>query len=238
MRRKIRKINRIVPPIIKGEPSSEPPDLNPTMSWLNSTASWWLNPTASWYLGDMRLRFEEIARRCGPSTAIWIFQKCIRDAEEQQSSQAAAIREKAAQRTRELTKWPTAEQIAAANRKQISIWWARLPDRKFNAREKRLYDLLLQRLIEVDGYPEDFKPNQLPPIKKPGSVKRNAPSSVLPALFNSANPQSAFSVEKAKRGGKLTRTEFATTLVPAHGHDAEHVLARNRYWRRHRRPKI
>ena len=172
-----------MPPIIKGEPSSEPPDLNPIESWLNPTASWWLNPTASWYLGYMRLRFEEIARRCGPKTATWIFQKCIRDAEEQQNEAAARTREKAAQRGRELPKWPTAEQIAAANRKQISIWWARLPNRKFNAREKRLSDLLLQRLIEVRGYAEDFKPKQLPPIKKPGSISRNAPSRKLPALF-------------------------------------------------------
>ena len=77
MRRKIRKIRRIVPPIIKGEPSSEPPVLNPIESWLNPTASWWLNPTASWYLGDVRLRFEEIARRCGPSMATWIFKNAF-----------------------------------------------------------------------------------------------------------------------------------------------------------------
>ena len=224
-----------MPPIIKGEPSSEPPDLNPIESWLNPTASWWLNPTASWYLGYMRLRFEEIARRCGPKTATWIFQKCIRDAEEQQSQAAARTREKAAQRGRELPKWPTAEQIAAADRKQISIWWARLPNRKFNAREKRLSDLLLQRLIEVRGYAEDFKPKQLPPIKKPGSISRNAPSRKLPALFGPDDPQSAFSIEKANRGGKLTKTEFAKTLVPIYGHDAENVLAKLRY---RRRPKI
>jgi hypothetical protein len=217
MPRKIRKISRVVPPIIKGEPFSEPPSLN---------------PTASWYSGDAWILFEEIARRCGPRTAKWIFQHCIRIAEEQQSSQAAAItRAKAARRARELTKLPTAEQIAAADRKQISNWWARLPDRKYNAREKRLYDLLRRRYVEVGGYGKDFKPNQLPPIKKLGSVKRNAPNRVLPALFDSANPQSSFSVEKAKRGGKLTQTEFAKTLVPIHGHTAEHVLANLRYWR-------
>jgi len=216
MRRKIRKISRIVPPIIRGEPCSEPPDLN---------------PTASWYSGDAWLLFGEIARRCGLLTAKWIFQNCIRVAEEQERQTAATTKAKAAQRTRELTKLPTAEQIAAADRKQISKWWARLPDRKFNAREKRLYDLLLRRYVEVGGYDKDFKPNQLPPIKKVGSVKHNAPNRDLVALFDSANPQSAFSVEKANRGGKLTQTEFATTLIPTYGHDVENVLANLRYWR-------
>jgi hypothetical protein len=190
-----------------------------------------LNPTASWYLGYARFLLEKIAQRCGPQTAKWIFQKCIQGAEEQQSQAAAIPRAKAARRARELTKWPTAEQIAAADRKQISTWWARLPDRKLNAREKRLCDLLWGRYFEFGGYTEDFKPNQLPPIKKPGSVKRNAPNRRLPALFDAADPQSAFSVEKAKRGGKLKQAEFAATLVPMHGLTVDNVLANMRHWR-------
>jgi hypothetical protein len=219
MRHKTRTISRVVPPEIDGEPPCEPPHLN---------------TTASHYLGDAWLLFAEVASRCGVATARFIFQKCISEAEKQEDRALGIQKKKAAQKARSLTTLPTAEQIAAADRKQISNWWARLPDRKITEREKPLYALLLKRYIEFGGYTKDFNPN-LPPLKKHGAVTRHAPNRELPALFDSKNPNSAFSIEKAKRGGNLTQIEFAETLVPRHGHDAEHVLANLRY---HRKPKI
>jgi hypothetical protein len=220
-RRKVRTISRVVPPEIKDEPRSEPP---------------YLNPTAHWYTQDAWNLFHEIAQRCELPTAKFIFQKCISVAEEQENQAAKIAKEKATRRTRASIKLPTAEQIAAADRKRICNWWAQLrrTDQKFNAQEKRVIDLLWRRYVDVDGYPEGFNEN-LRPTKKRGSVKRKAPNRELPALFDSSNPDSAFSIEKAKRGGKLTQAEFAATLVPTYGHDAEHVLANLRY---HRRPKI
>jgi len=206
------------PPLIENEPPSDPPGLD---------------ATASWYVGDAWLLFREIYQRCGLSTAKFIFKKCISVAE--QEIRALAIdTAKAAKRTRELNKLPTEEEIVGADRKKICNWWARLPTRKLTTKEKGIVAILSQRYIEVGGYPADFDPARLPPIKKRGSVKHNAVNAGLPKLFDANNPSSAFSVEKAKRGGKLTMTEFAATLVPAYGFDADHVLANLRY---HRRPK-
>jgi hypothetical protein len=209
-----------VSPKISGEPPSEPP---------------YLNTTANHYLGDASFLFGEISTRCGEATAEFIFQKCVSEAVKERHRVVGVQRAKAAQRARSLATLPTAEQIAAADRRQISIWWARLPDRKVAAQERPLYDLLRKRYIEFGGYAQDFNPNNLPPIKKPGSVKRRAPNRDLPVLFDAKDPHSAFSIERARRGGKLTLTEFAETLVPKYGADAENVLANLRY---HLKPKI
>ena len=211
---------RLVPPLIRNEPPSSLP---------------YLNSTAHWYLADAWDLFYEICGRCDVPTAKHIFQKCISVADEQEIQAAAIDKARAAQRTRELNKLPTEEAIAAADRKTICNWWARLPGRKFSAKEKTIVAALSRRYVEVGGYPHDFDPARLPPIKKRGSVKRNAINAGLPKLFDVNDPSSAFAVEKAKRGGKLTMTEFAATLVPAYGFDADHVLANLRY---HRRPKI
>jgi hypothetical protein len=212
MGRLVRKISRVVPPIIEGEPRSE---------------ARYLNATAHWYSGDAWFLFEEIIQRCGLPTAKFIFQKCVSVAEEQENQAAAVAKARVAQCARELIRFPTAEEIAAADRGQISRWWARLPDRKYDAQETRLYDLLRQRYVELGGYTKDFKPNQLPPIKKHGSVKRNAPNRDLPALFDSM---------KAKSGGKLTQIEFAEFLISKYGarygKDVENVIANWKYWRR------
>jgi hypothetical protein len=216
MRRKIRKISRVVPPVIDGEPPSDPPGLN---------------PTASWYSGDAWLLFAEIVGRCDLPTAKFIFQKCILVAEEQESRAATVTREKAARLARALPKLPTLEQITLADRQQVSRWWARLPDRRFNAQEKRVIAALTLRYQQLGGYPRGFNEN-LPPIKKRGSIKRAAPNADLPALFDEANPKSAFSIEKARRGGKLTKRSFAAILTPRYGETAEHVLANLRYRQR------
>jgi hypothetical protein len=210
---------RLSPAPIKDEPLSDPP---------------YLNPTASWYSGDAWSLFCEIYQRCGLSTAKFIFQECISVADKQEGQAAAIDKAKSAQRMRELTKLPTPEEIVVADRKKICNWWARLPIRKLTAEEKRIVAILCRRYIEVGGYPKDFDPAKLPPIKKRGSVNRNAINAALPKLFDENNPSSAFSVEKAKRGGKLAMKDFAATLVPTYGYDADHVLANLRY---HRRPK-
>ena len=113
---------RLVPPLIRNEPPSSLP---------------YLNSTAHWYLADAWDLFYEICGRCDVPTAKHIFQKCISVVDEQEIQAAAIDKARAAQRTRELNKLPTEEAIAAADRKTICNWWARLPGRKFSAKEKQ-----------------------------------------------------------------------------------------------------
>jgi hypothetical protein len=213
VKRESRKIVRLLPPEFPGEPPSEPPSLN---------------PTANWYSQDAWNLFAEIAQRCGLPTAKYLFQSCITEADNQERAIVGRDRAKAAQRARELTKLPTAEQVASADRQKICNWYARLPSRKFRARERPIVDAIFKRYIAFGGYPVDFKEN-LPPIKKRGAVKRNAANAELMALFDESNPESGWSI--AKRRGS-TKTAYAATLVPRHGATADHVLANLRYRRR------
>jgi hypothetical protein len=200
---------------IPDEPPSDPP---------------YLNSTASWYSGDAWFLFQEIVQRCGLPSARFIFEKCIAVADEQESRAAAIAKTKAARRSRPPIPLPTAEQIAKADRRQICIWWARLrgTDQKFNAREKRLIAELRARYLDVGGYPAGFNENhQLPPIPK----KRNKNDAVLVKMFDRRNPQSAYCIERKKRGGKLTVGDFAATLVPTYGASADHILRKVKYQR-------
>src|SRR6478672_12940653 len=186
MNRRVQTVSRVVPPKIRGEPPSKPPALN---------------TTASHYLADAWSLFAEIYARCGTGTAKFIFQRYISEVEKQENHDQEIAEKKAKRKARSLTTLPTVEQIAAANRKRICMWWVRLPDH-IPAREKPRYDLLLKRYIEFGGYPEGFDQNpNLPPLKKRGSVNRHSPNRDLPALF-----------ERGMRGGK-TRAQVAETLV-------------------------
>jgi hypothetical protein len=205
------------PPEIPDEPPSEPP-------YLNSTANWYLQP--AWDL------FAEIYQRCGAATAKFIFNRCIEEAEKQEREEGTKISATLSRRARELTELPTLDEVRAADRRQIVRWYAFWPDRKYKGKEKKITQLLQQRYVELGGHPEGFDPLKLPPIKRRGSVKHNAPNAELRALFDESDPDSAFSREKAKRGGHLKKSEFATTLVPKYGATADHVLANLRYWRK------
>jgi hypothetical protein len=50
-------------------------------------------------------------------------------------------------------------------------------------------------------------------------------------MFDRTNPQSAYSIERERRGGKLTMPEFAASLVPKFGSSAGHVLRKVKYAR-------
>jgi hypothetical protein len=171
--------------------------------------------------------FDRIAERHGLDTAKLLFELCIRLArepsiEEQQEARAAALaKTKPARRSHELTKWPTMEEVVAADRKKICNLWARLPDRKYSAQEKRIYNLLLQRYVE----------ERLTPIKKRGSITRNSPNAKLPAVFDRA-----FSELVAKLGRKPKQDEVAEAIMSKHGNryggQVDNVIANWKYWRK------
>lgn len=156
-------------PTFPGEPPSEPP---------------YLNPSAHWYLGDASFLFQEIVERCGIATAKFLFQECIRVAEEQEQQAAAITKADAAQQARALAKLPTLPQIATADREQICRWWARLPTRMLTENEKEIVGALAQRYVDVRGYPKGFDPTRLPPIKKKGAKARKPRGAELPAMFD------------------------------------------------------
>ena len=189
----------------------------------------YLNSTANWYSGDAWFLFEEIRLRCGLPTAAFIFQKCIQVGAQQDAAKVALERRKRSRQERAPFKVPTASEIEAADRHQICIWWARLrlTDQRFSAGEKKIIRLLAGRYKDVDGYPKDFDETKLPPIPQ----KRNHGDAALVAMFDRSDAKSAYSIERKKRGGKLTKSEFAATLVPAYGTSADHILRKVKYQR-------
>jgi hypothetical protein len=196
-----------------------------------------LDPSASWYAGDARYLFAIMIEKCGYPIAKVIFEKCIKE-----GAEIEAAKKKRAAKTQQRAsaapmKIPTPKEIDAADRERICMWYARLlaTDQHLNAREKNAVARLTKRYIEFGGYPAGFKAN-LPPLKKKGAVKRDAVNAALPAMFDDRNPRSPFSMEKKRGGGKLTKHEYAASLIPKFGATAEHVLANLRYHRG--KPKI
>jgi len=184
-----------------------------------------------------RALFDRIAERYGLDTAKLLFERCIKSAkepsieEEQKQLVAKKAKEKAAQQVRAMTELPTADRIAAADRRQICIWWYRLPARKFTAAEQTIVDLLWRHYVEVGGYPEGFKPERLPPPKKRGSITHNSPNAKLPAQFDRE-----FSELAAKLGRKPKQEEVAEAIISKHGtrygEQVDNVIANWRYWRK------
>ena len=86
--------------------------------------------------------FTRITERHGLGTAKLLFERCIKLAnepsteEEQEQRAAEKAKAKAAQRVRAMTNLPTVEKVAVADRRQLCIWWYRLPARKFSTRER------------------------------------------------------------------------------------------------------
>jgi hypothetical protein len=203
-----------VPSETPNEPPSEPP---------------YLNSTANWYSGDAWFLFQEIAERCGISTAKFIFENCVSVAQEQEDQSVAIEKARSARLKRRPIKLPTVGEITAADRQQICVWWARLrgTDQKFDAREKQLIAKLSERYVEVGGYPTGFNENHLPPIPE----KRNQGDAVLIEIFDRGNPKSAFSIAKKANGGRLTMEKFAASLVPKYGSSAAHILRKLKFVR-------
>jgi hypothetical protein len=111
--------------------------------------------------------FDRITKRHGLPTAKILFERCIKLAkeptfeEEQKRDAEKHANKRKAQAARALSKLPTLEQIAAANRNRICNWWYQWPDRKLKKQEREIYNALLRRYIEVKGYPEDFDPRKI-----------------------------------------------------------------------------
>lgn len=196
------------------EPPSEPP---------------FLNPTASWYLGDARILFEMICRNCDLPTAKFIFQRCVEEAVDQEEAQAAANKHRESRLHRPPIRLPSTKQIDAADRHQICVWWARLrgTDQAFSESEKIIIHHLAGRYVDLGGYTKDFDETKLPPIPQ----KRNHADEALLVMFDRTNPQSAYSIEREKRGGKLRAVEFAASLVPEFGTSAGHIIRKVKYLR-------
>jgi len=193
-------------------------------------------------MGDARYLFANMVDSCGYSIAKHIFQKCINEGAEIEAKKEKRVATAQRRATAAPIKLPTIEEIdaaaATADRHQISIWWARLSDtdqQDFSADEKLIIHHLAGRYKEFGGYTADFNPN-LPPIKRKGARNRNAPGAELPAMFDKTNPQSAFSIEKAKRNGSLGKEQFAELLASRpdkkYGPTAEAVLRNERNWRK------
>jgi hypothetical protein len=210
------------PPNFPNEPPSEPP---------------YLNPTASWYAGDAWYLFAIVIAKCGYPTAKFIFEKCIKEGAEIEA--AKEKRTAAAQRraTAAPMKIPTIKEIDSADRERVCIWYTRWleTEQHLSAQEQKAVAHLTKRYIQFGGFPADFVP-RLPPIKRKGARTRNAPGAELPAMFDKTNPQSSFSIEKAKRNGRFGKEQFAELLASRpdkkYGPTAEAVLRNERNWRK------
>jgi hypothetical protein len=187
-----------------------------------------LDPTASWYLGDAWYLFSVMMEKCGYPTAKIIFEKCIKDGAEIEAARAKRAAEVQRRASAAPMKIPTIREINGADRDRICIWYARLltTEQHFNAREQKGVNRLQQRYIQFGGFPVDFAP-KLPPIPS----KRNHGDAVLVDMFDRSNPESAYSIERKKRGGKLKDAEFAQSLVPEFGASAGHIMRKVKYQR-------
>jgi hypothetical protein len=187
-----------------------------------------LDPTASWYSGDAWYLFSIMIEKCGYPTAKVIFEKCIRDGAEIETARAKRAAEVQRRAAAAPMKIPTIKQIDSADRDRVCIWYARLltTEQHLNAREQKAVDRLTERYIEFGGFPTDFAP-KLPPIP----TKRNHSDEVLVEMFDRSNPESAYSIERTKRAGKLKVAEFAASLVPEYGASAQHILRKVKYLR-------
>jgi hypothetical protein len=199
-----------------------------------------LDATASWYSSDAWSLFQTICAQCGLTAATTIFKKCVamgaEDAATEQKRERAAL----ARARQAPLKLPTLAEINAADRERICVWWARLlaADQKFTAKENRIIARLGARYFKFGGQPAGFKA-KIPPTKRKGAIKRDAVNAALPAMFDTTNPQSSFSIEKAKRNGRLTKEQFAELLASRadkkYGPTAEAVLRNERNWRKKKR---
>lgn len=141
-----------------------------------------LDPTASWLFGDAQFLFEKIRQFCGLPIANFIFKECIKRGNEMQADREKAQSKKEVRERAPLLELPTKAKQDAMNREEICRWWARFAntDQAYDERAHHLF----RRYLAFGGQPEGFNPN-LPPIKKKGARRRNAPKAAeLPAMFD------------------------------------------------------
>jgi hypothetical protein len=171
--------------------------------------------------------FDRIAKRHGMPTAKLLFERCIRLAkdpsiqEEQKKRAAEKVEAKASQRARALTKLPSLDQIAAADRNQICDWYYRWPDRGLEKKEQDVYGVLLQRYVKMGGYPENFNPNRLTPTKKRGAIMRSSRNAELPVIFER---------EKARLGENFSKPAFYREHTDRFGPTPEDVRKKLDYY--------
>jgi hypothetical protein len=188
-----------------------------------------LNPTPSRYMSDAWYLFASMIEGCDYPTAKFIFEKCIKEGAEVQAANAKRSADAQRRAAAKPMKLPTITQIDAAARHQICVWWARLgaTDQAFSEGEKRIIHHLAGRYVEVGGYTKDFDEIRLPPIPQ----MRNRNDAALLVMFDRSNPQSAYSIERERHGGKLKVSEFAASLVPEFGGSASHIMRKVKYAR-------
>jgi hypothetical protein len=185
-----------------------------------------LDPTASWYSGDAWYLFAIIMEKCGYPTAKLIFETCVKEGaaiEEANVKRASEVEKRAAAAPMKI---PTIKQIDAADRDRICLWYSRLltTSQSFTPKERKAVDRLQQRYIQLGGFPAAWSP-KLPPIP----AKRNHSDGVLLSMFDRNDPNSAFSLERARRSGMLTNAEYAASLVPQYGASGAHILRKLKY---------
>jgi hypothetical protein len=201
----------MAPPKFPDEPPSEPP---------------YLNATASWHLGDAWFLFSNIIENCGYPTAKFIFEKCIKDADELEALHEKVKSERTAHALAPAVELPPIAEIDAMNREQICRWYARFSktDQAYDERSHRL----LNRYLSFEGQPKDFKSN-VTPIKRKGANTHKPPGAELPALF---------AAEKA-RNTRLGNEQIAEIILkkhgPKYGKSVESIVRTERGWRKKNR---
>jgi hypothetical protein len=195
-----------------------------------------LDPTASRYLSDARYLFANMIESCGYPIAKHIFQKCIKEgAEIEAKKEKRVVTAQRRAKAPPIDLPPIAKQNAMS-REDVCKWWIRFADTEqpYDERARHLWSLYQA----FGGQPEGFNPH-LPPIKRKGAKTRNAVNAQLPAMFDETNPESDFSIWKAKRNGRGTKEQFADLQASRpgkkHGPTADAVLHNERNWRKKKR---
>ena len=198
----------------------------------------YLDAAANAVSGEVWALFEKIRQTSGSEMAIELFKWVIEVAHEQEQSPRKD--------SRMTLRYPTMEKVAAADQRQICIWYLKLCEPQANA-EKAILTRIKERYLEFRGATRAIM-DEISRLKPPPPTKRKGPHqsergnlirSDLLALFNENNPNSQWSLAKQGRlklkGGEspqpLTKEEFASLLVPAYGASGQHILRKLKYLR-------
>jgi hypothetical protein len=180
--------------------------------------------------------FAKLCREFGEPTARLVMKRCADITEA-----PAPVRPP---RKLQDVKLPPAAEIEAMTCHKVCEWWRRIQDngQVFEGGQKQSLTALAKRYRECDGYQGSILLMPLPFKQKGASRKVRPPAAELPAMFDLSNPQSAFSIEKAKRNGRLTKERFAELVIEQHGTKygptVEAVLRNLRRWQQKINPTV
>lgn len=182
------------------------------------------------YFSEAQLLFDRIGAASNQMMARFVFEQTLAQ------NKQPAFRPFETKPLKKL-QFPSMEDVEAANRRQICIWYAKLPTPQ-TTNSKEAMARIAERykdfggctpaiLREIEAMPD-------PPTKPKGAHKANQLTDYyLRAYFNEDNSHSPWSL--AKRGallftdippGPMTKKQFAARLVPQFGDSADAILRR------------